>query len=522
MKEYVQNIICYCLSLCLALCVSSAVASTEQVHSRTDDCPMSFKYLAYEYNNATFCVEVDVCDSNQLKDLSEKLQQDIDSIINFVGKSNCTHINVYIIDDSKADVSFNGDGAVYIPLHELRETDYRVALCKAILQTCEPGIANGIVELIFNGNVNEEEIKGYLSSCEDLSILGLFGAYFSSAWSSDEEISIAKKLAAGFCSYMIQENDLNYLLRETTSGDKIRWLNYLGVQRNYDSEVEILQKQWKFHYEKGYASMIETPTMTFYLNPKSNGTFNTANDVQVFMLRATSWQKDIISYLNAIDTYAANPPTNDADHLFIRMDETAHGGHKVVLGREMTINVISDLEHLFVHSYADSITESSLWQAEGFAEYVVYVAVPNEYKKENIFPQLVTDKPYNEYYRLLQELYTSSADLGANASSVDLRLYMDCASYLALSYPNLSEYEYTQWPTVKLSDVNRNYTKLPEGGELSYAQAGSYVAWLVDNYGIEKVVRFVLQGGGTEIFSRPYAFLKQQWMDSLDYKFEKK
>ena len=111
--------------------------------------------------------------------------------------------------------------------------------------------------------------------------------------------------------------------------------------------------------------------------------------------------------------------------------------------------------------------------------------------------------------------YFQNGGLWESAEDIDFRLYADSVSYVTLF---VDENFGNKWCSTPIYErANLPAFAQNSGNELSYAQALSFTAFLVDKHSIDTFIGFCEAGADfEEVFGENYMTLKMEWMDYLE------
>lgn len=208
---------------------------------------------------------------------------------------------------------------------------------------------------------------------------------------------------------------------------------------------------------------------------------------------------------------------------YLRYNMTLNGGVSSTkrATKIMTVNDTYAMLHETVHALSLYQDQENLWLAEGMAEYL---------GKSLGLDRLVTQTHYMSLFYVEQgmydayiaagdldalrylEVYRRYTALGGQTSSVDAfddRLFTDVYAAAEFEYPSAetlgSVYEALN---------GKAYTG--DGAELTYKQAASFTGYLIDRFGIERVLAVLGEYERMEeIFGASYDALYGAWRESI-------
>ena len=112
-------------------------------------------------------------------------------------------------------------------------------------------------------------------------------------------------------------------------------------------------------------------------------------------------------------------------------------------------------------------------------------------------------------YKRVYENYTAQGGKMDSVDTFDFRLYTDVNAKVELDADTYKTLGYA-YKLVNKADCNA------VGNELSYEQATSMVLYLIDNYGIEKVLEAYRTQDVETAFGKGYEDLKADWLVYLN------
>ncbi len=177
---------------------------------------------------------------------------------------------------------------------------------------------------------------------------------------------------------------------------------------------------------------------------------------------------------------------------------------------DITLNnlTVRTLEHELMHGFfVDYSDLNKYWIEEGFCEYVSYILYPED-EMVGYIKQFSVDDSYDQgdFKRYLQSKTYEDNDI--------VRLYYDYVVNRLYQGKDVSDYP-------KLNEkVSINFGANEQsnyyGIELSYPEAMSFTAYLIDLNGVESLYDFITSDKSFEDFyGNSYNELKSNWMKSL-------
>jgi len=489
-----------------------------QKFDRTEICNRRLTMYYGELDFIAIGIQESIYNEQLALEIPKKIVKDIKVIEDKFQKITNKPIQVHIIGASlNNNLNFIGGNVVYCTLDEFQSGAYREALVRACYNLTEPAIIIGLTEVIFGEPKDDENLISYYNNTEDMSILGLFGGRFYEGWNTPDEIQIAKDTATSLIKYLVENNGSDYVLsQEIASDNKREWLNSLGIKREYQNDYEGEFDHLTYSDSHKYSLIIKSMDASYNMVPLE--LVENASELENFLHKDFEGRKYILNYLkeeapiNFNFIYAKVKP----DYYF-SSSQTTNGsismpGGRIVLG----LNPAAHL-HEFTHIITNlSNSNGKYWMQEGFAEYLSIVAYPDNYIVEVDFEGLKSDNlPESpEYWKVAAEYYKNH-DGSFDKENINRRLYIDAYAYATLETEGTWRMGYKPISEIYKTAVGST----PEGNEISYIQACSFSAYLIENYTLEKYLGFYIGEEKNlkfvDVFGITYDEAKEKWLTYL-------
>lgn len=228
---------------------------------------------------------------------------------------------------------------------------------------------------------------------------------------------------------------------------------------------------------------------------------------------------DLKAYLQTVEGYENYFNLSQ----YLRYNMTLNGGVSSTKRstKIMTVNDTYAMLHETVHALSLYQDQENLWLSEGMAEYL---------GKSLGFDRMVTQTHYLSLFYVEQgmydayiaagdpdalrysEVYRRYTAWGGQISSMegfDDKLYTD--AYAA------AEFEFASAETLgSVYEALNDKVYTGDGAELTYKQAASFAAYLIERFGIETVLAVLVEYERfEEVFGASYAALYEQWRGSI-------
>ena len=177
---------------------------------------------------------------------------------------------------------------------------------------------------------------------------------------------------------------------------------------------------------------------------------------------------------------------------------------------DITLNnlTVRTLEHELMHGFFVDYTDlNKYWIEEGFCEYVAYILYPDNKLVEGISKMSVDDSYEDgDFKRYLQSKNYDDNDIG--------RMYFDYVVNRLYQGKDVSDY-----PKLKekvATNFGPNEQSKYYGLELSYTEAMSFTAYLIDLNGLDGLFDFMSsEKSYEEFYGKSYYILEKEWKNSI-------
>ena len=393
----------------------------------------------------------------------------------------------------------------------------------------------GLAFIASGAVIDNQVLKEWYQETEDLDILGLFIARFSTDWVTQGEVDIARMTAASLIEYYIENEEIPIDKIGTSINNDLRnrWMQFIGVSRTVNYSYDDLYESFIFSKSENCSLVAESEEIYFCLNRLPDQIyFNTVNDAEDFISRVFNDYHSLTDYLQenapsvtsrldpreriVIEISKLGVPLGYTDGKTIRINNSA-----------VIFDVLHEIVHTYDWNYRLIFGNHNLLLGEGYAEYLgKYFPIGDQAIKKVIWEDITgrESSPGISYWYSLDEEQLSAAKEwyllnGGNLNSeesIDPRRFVDAVAFAtmyrdahggSMGIPIGEKYERLE---------NNLDTSEMVGLELSYTQAASYTAWLSDAYTLDTVLDyFVNRSTGTSLEDKEYADLKVEWLAYL-------
>ena len=363
----------------------------------------------------------------------------------------------------------------------------------------------------FESGKQVEDLKEFFSDRNNMTYLTLYDHFFT--YDKAKSVPIAEALFA----FIYNEYGVEALLDlDKRCEYKSAYLKSLGLEVEYTNapEGEVFLASMDFSSNSTYKYIISFGNVTYYFKDFSAGS---PTQYHGFLYYSTTGLLEMIEYLKS-NNLSEGLDTERKFNYYMTFDGS--GYNKTVYSNgNMYINDSYSTLHEAVH--AMGITKNdNIWLSEGICNYFGKQLGFNDQIAASYMQLLTMAKQGyfdeqanagNAQYILYKRVYEDYTTRGGKIDSVDtfdFRLYTDAHARVELdanTYRTLGEV----YKLVNKTDCNA------VGNELSYEQATSLVLYLVDNYGIEKVLEAYRSQDIETVFGKGYQDLKTDWLAYL-------
>ncbi|MBQ3490873.1 MAG: hypothetical protein IJA86_09820 [Clostridia bacterium] len=375
---------------------------------------------------------------------------------------------------------------------------------ESLRSSSEEWISYGLAA--FERGKQVENLKEFFSDRKNMTYLTLYDHFFT--YDKEKSVPVAEALFA----FIYNEYGVEALLDLNKRCEyKSAYLKSLGLEIEYSNapEVEIFLASMNFSSDATYKYIISFDNVTYYFEDFSAGS---PSQYHSLLYYSTTGLFEMIEYLKS-NNLNEGLDTERKFNYYMTFDGSGYSKTLHSNGN-MYINNSSSTLHEAVH--AMGITKNNnIWLSEGICNYFGISLGFNDQIAESCIQILTMAKQGyfdgNAQYILYKRLYEDYSARGGKMDSVDtfdFRLFTDVQARMELdtnTYKTLGD----AYKIVEQTDCNA------VGNELSYEQATSLVLYLVDTYGIEKVLEAYHSQEIEAAFGKGYEDLKADWLAYL-------
>jgi len=405
--------------------------------------------------------------------------------------------------------------------------DYVVAFLQALSgYNANYGLCYGISCYInekLNGallipDVSVERLGQYYTMNANINLMDLTIPVFQTVYFSEEQNKYAYSTAYYFVKDLIERKGLKYsidLLKNSakldTSFDKDYaeeknvWLKSIGATKKYEVSTIPIRYELKLGKNtKTYPYVIYTPSTISYFVP--NEKFEREGivmDYDYIKYYLTLYEQDVMALKKYLAPYFDTE--NEVVPCYFNNTNKGTSYYKYT-----ALEYASPL-WAGAHEYAHYITYNDkipVWMVEGTAMYCdFYLEHDGVYRMIKEYLGHIKSMD-NEFMRLYNK---NLVDIYEKSNEVNLSLFNEVMAYFENKYKTA----HSTFAWISIVDKNE------DGAELSYAEGGSLVNYLIKTYGEDKYFKlFEDYSKLNAIYGKTYEELKEEWLTQLKNKME--
>lgn len=366
----------------------------------------------------------------------------------------------------------------------------------------------------FESGKEPKDLKDFFSEKANIGYLTLYDHMFT--FDKEKSISIAEALFYYICNEYGVEALLDISKRTEY---KTEYLKSLGLESQYpqQKEVESFLSSMDFSSNETYKYIFSFDNITYYFKD-----FGAGSPAQYhgFLYYSTLGLREMAEYINENDKGELFD-TEREFNFYMTFDGSGYSRTVVSTG-DMYINDSYSALHEAVHAMGIK-TNANIWLSEGICNYFGKALGFNDQiaalhcqlfsmAKQGYFDErakagdeeaIVSKREYEEY--------TKRGGTFDSFDKFDMRLYYDVSAKIELEtgkYKTIGD----AYEIVNKKECNS------VGKELSYNQTTSLVMYIVEHYGLEKLLQAYETQDEIDAFGKNYETLKAEWLDYLKNK----
>lgn len=444
-------------------------------------------------------------------------------------------VKVALIADDYILSANNGfvynNGMVICNLYALENKTYRTALVGAYLQTTEKWKQVAAAEYFFYENAATDviELQDFYEHNEDDLFLTLFQAYFSKAFTSDVVIDMANKTAVSLGKYIIDNYPLNDFLQASLTDYRNEWILNNNITVAFNVSFDLSWLNGAVYSEKflQYPLVIETTNRIYNLDSiysaRDSAAFNSPQTIIEHLSNGNKGVREALTYmqLNLTDENLLNNIRNSYDgkiEYFISSQEI--GTEADVDKRKVYLKDPSEFIHETMHVLTlKKNCVDGAWLAEGVAEFfsreISDIKADIDYRMYNSFSMADVSGDLKSFVQDVKVKYES---FGGDFSGIDtFKFYLleQSIAYVTLTKPEYKQKIKFPYATTRVKDM-KYLSSSDKGNELTYPESYLFVRYLINKYGIDKVLSCCFDYDLMQTFGATYEKIYSDFVKAIN------
>ena len=503
-----KKIITTILSLAFAFCLSAGLVGCKKEYSENGreyiDGYGNINTVSLKRGDIELYVEDTICESKEETEaIFVQLENDYNTLKSVFDLQ--TKIKVYVIEDDYVLGDTHGayiDGKVLCNLDIIYDGTYRTYFTGAYLKTSEPWKYYGASEYVFGEPSNDTEtLTSYYLDENNLLTLSLFAAYFNDSFADTETIEIAKTTAKALTKYVIDTHGKQTFMNAGLPDYRQEWLTFIGVDKAFNIPYDISWLDNAVYSQKllQYPLVIKTENRIYHLDSfsakRESAAFDTPETVLKHLSVGYSETQGILEYVKS-QTY------NGEAYQFMqnKFDKTIE---YYISDREVgtEANVNESKVYLldpseYVHETIHILTlqeniRAGAYLAEGVAEYfsreICNEPSDIDYRMYLSFTEETVSGTLGEFVEEVKSQYNSIGGVFTSFEEFEFHLLEKAIAYITLNKPTYKNEIRFPYATTSIENM-RSPAMVYEGNHLTYPEAYLFTSYLIEQYGIEKVL----------------------------------
>lgn len=492
----------------------------EGKHERSEKYPAVFKTYVTESEQVALHIRQDCFEEESAKQAWSKVQKDYRRMVEKLQLEEPEKIEVYLVaEEAEEDMVVDGK-KLYCALSEFTDESYLEGMTQVVFGVKEPWQKKGMKGYLLEEEAEEEVLKDYYSGEKNLNVLSMFAAYFNVVFTDEETRQYAEKTAVAFTNYLINTYDVQ-IWKESGAEEAYRneWLEKLGSGTTYSRKYNLdMLVDAEYGRNKKYAFTATLPNgSTFYVNTMQ-GEIEKAEDI---MRVVDGIQKGVDLIFERIKKEAPgvleDVKANWENGIGYRFGDDIEGAYEILEDKHCNcyIGRIEAVLHETVHGLIP-VGNRGVWQYEGIAVLLSVNIDSLLWNNYGFYSYIAEEATWeeNEDDKALREsvvqYYMEKEERPSKEEELNMELVYEALGYTLLNYPNLNV---TTPPMAHLSIAESARKKaIVKGDALTYPEAYYVIHTMVDEFGMEKVLRFCLE---QESFDRAFGVEETEYINGV-------
>jgi len=511
-----KKIMCLLAFMIFSMAFLTACSQKIQLHETSGGAS-----TIYENDNIKIKIANNI---NEKENVCKVVQENLQKINDFSPIENIE------IEISKVYVVPNTDKIIKCDNKFIETEEFKKELIKKSYGIYDNWIVEGLYGNIFDIDKNETNFSEYYENHG----FSLFGARFFEPFSSKEEIENIKSASINLVEYLLKNHKKAELLKNNIEiSDMENWAREKNINLDYQRKIESLMNRMEVLNKKSQLVIntkeeINGFKIDIAYTDKVNEQYDTAEKIEQIILR---FDRDILAMKKGIEKDAPNfyseykKVLNDVPKIeYIFEDSTDHGG---LADRHSKIHLWDVIvqPHEYCHILFNapffkngiSITKPT-WLDEGYANYfnTVYSEAFIEGQKRNFsmlkdyHPTTIQEQNLLDIrLKIYQENNIDINNIESIKDDKEKRILVNNVGVLMQAIENRG----TEFSTYFMG----------EGNNLSYDENRSFVNYLIEEYGLEKILylnvadfsQLTYEKTYEKVFGKSFEELKTDWTNYL-------
>ena len=481
-------------------------------YTRDEYCPLSCKMISAEVDGTAYFVQEGAYSEEDARSIICEVAsavQTIQSEKNLAGNAENNSLKIFVLDNVKEPT----EHSLIITRDSFYSKDYRYDLFQKLTGYDRGNKSYGLCSYIFGDTSDEEETKAFISDSDTKSFFDMFFLRGDSDIVGDESARQYLQMVSSLSAYLIDTKGIDRFIADSVTSEDIEgWLLSMGIDAEMDKndicsldDVLVLDDPfYDVHIRLDRFDMIAD----------NYASLNTTVDEVASLLKLTrDFDKRAEEYLHS------EGAASDTVEWPVNITLSTIGGSNHIsncITRDdgviaITLNYIAyaTLAHEITHGYAGNISEDKRWMNEGIAQYFSYIKFVSPELRNSFFEILTSDTTDVK----TREYYLSVKDVPISPEEVDIKTCMD--AYIIQYWDgdeDLTNRAMFSDPIYSVYNTKARY----EGDELSYCEAMSFIAYLIDRFSFNITWDCMINNKSyVEAFGLPYKKLKDDWIESV-------
>ena len=476
-------------------CSDQKIVFQEGEHQGNSLLPMTF--ATHRLSTAQFDLDIQnsLYEAESGLELYEQILADYGTLSALLAADR--HLKIYVVEDTMADEILLDGSTIYCTAQDIQNGSYHDALVQAYTGFDQLWKLAGVTGAAFGEGVDLDALGEYYSDEANLDTLSLFEAFFLGDFVDFNTLKFARDTATAMTEFILTENGPNALYQPIAQ-DQYRqeWLASIGLTVTYQPSYDLgFLDGAQYSSSDKYALIITTSNRTYSFT--GNATDSPISIMQ-FLAHYHSGMNTVLAYLkeNTPNQYAEVAVAWEEPFQFY-FDGDLRGSYAEPSTRSFYFSTPAGLQGPFIETFyylfPKASGETQIWKNFGLASYLFTLAdVPDvNYYTFFLVPndELTGDDAI--YHTAVHEYYLARAEYPEKLDAFDFSLLYEALGVVTLSNPTLditspriAAYSIAEW-----TNQEDKYLAVP-GNSLTYPEAFVFTKYLVETYGLEKMITF--------------------------------